>query len=98
MSQRRRSATRLNAIHPRASLFLASGAVVHEAGGGPAQELAFVLGAGLAYLKAAASAGLDRETAAAGIVLGLAVDADPMISIAKLARCAHALGVPRRSL
>jgi methylmalonyl-CoA mutase len=77
-------ATRLNVIHPRASLFLASGAVVHEAGGGPAQELAFVLGAGLAYLKAAANAGLDRETAAAGIVLGLAVDADPMISIAKL--------------
>jgi methylmalonyl-CoA mutase len=79
-----RVATRLNATHPRASLFLASGAVVHEAGGGPAQELAFVLGAGLAYLKAAVSAGLDRETAASCIVLGLTVDADPLISIAKL--------------
>lgn len=79
-----RVATQLNAAHPRASLFLASGAVVHEAGGGPAQELAFVLATGLAYLKAAVSAGLDRETAAARIVLGLIVDADPLISIAKL--------------
>jgi methylmalonyl-CoA mutase len=58
--------------------------VVHEAGGGPAQELAFVLAAGLAYLKAAVSAGLDGETAAARIVLGLTVDVDPLISIAKL--------------
>ncbi|HEY1880184.1 MAG TPA: methylmalonyl-CoA mutase family protein [Caulobacteraceae bacterium] len=79
-----RIATTLNATHPRASLFLASGAVVHEAGGGPAQELAFVLATALAYLKAAVSAGLDGETAAARIVLGLSVDVDPLISISKL--------------
>ncbi len=78
------TATRLAAIHPRASLFLASGSVVHEAGGGPAEELAFVLAAGFAYLKAAVRAGLEIEAAVQHIVIGLAVDADPLISIAKL--------------
>jgi methylmalonyl-CoA mutase len=77
-------AARLAPIHPRASLFLASGAVVHEAGGTPAQELAFALASALAYAKALTRAGLAMDTAFGGIVLGLAVDADPLISIAKL--------------
>ena len=78
------TAARLNAIHPRASLFLASGTVVHEAGGGPAEELAFALASALAYLKAMDRAGLPLAAAGAGVVIGLAVDSDPLISIAKL--------------
>ena len=92
-------ATRLAPIHPNASFFLASGAVVHEAGGTPAQELAFTLAATLAYAKALAQAGLSAPQALATTVIGLAVDSDPMISIAKLraarlvwARLAGALG------
>ena len=78
------TAARLNAIHPKASLFLASGAVVHEAGGGPAEELAFALASALAYFKAMDRAGLSIEAAAEGVTIGLAVDSDPLISIAKL--------------
>jgi methylmalonyl-CoA mutase len=78
------SAARLAAVHPRASLFLASGAVVHEAGGGPAEELAFALASALAYLKAAVDTGMALDLAASRVALGLAVDADPYLSIAKL--------------
>jgi methylmalonyl-CoA mutase len=77
-------AARLTSIHPKASFFLASGAVVHEAGGTPAQELAFALAAALTYAKALTQAGLSLERALATIVVGLAVDSDLMISIAKL--------------
>jgi methylmalonyl-CoA mutase len=65
-------------------LFLASGAVVHEAGGTPAQELAFALAATLAYAKAVTQGGLSVEQALATTVMGLTVDSDPMISVAKL--------------
>lgn len=98
-------AARLAAIHPRASFFLASGTVVHEAGGAPAQELAFVMAAALAYAKALTRAGLSLRQALATTVLGLAVDADPMISIAKLraarlawTRLTGALGEPTVAL
>jgi methylmalonyl-CoA mutase len=57
---------------------------VHEAGGGPAQELALALAATLAYAKALTGAGLPVEQALSTTVIGLAVDCDPMISIAKL--------------
>jgi methylmalonyl-CoA mutase len=98
-------AARLAPIHPRASFFLASGTVVHEAGGTPAQELAFVLAAALAYAKALTRAGLTLRQALATTVLGLAVDADPLISIAKLraarlawTRLTGALGEPTVAL
>jgi methylmalonyl-CoA mutase len=94
-------AVRLAPVHPKASFFLASGTVLHEAGGAPAQELAFALAASLAYAKALTRAGLSLELALATTVVGLAVDADPLISIAKLraarlawARLAGALGTP----
>ena len=94
-------AARLAPIHPRASFFLASGTVAHEAGATPAQELAFALAAALAYAKAATGAGLSAEQALATTVIGLTVDADPLISIAKLraarmawARLSGALGAP----
>ena len=75
---------RLAPVHPNASGFLASGTIVHEAGGTPAGELAFALAAALTYAKAAVRAGLTMESAFGVIVLGLAADGDPLISIAKL--------------
>lgn len=94
-------AARLTVIHPKASFHLASGAVVHEAGGSPAQELAFILAGALAYAKSLTRAGLALNAAFRLIVLGLTVDADPLISIAKLraarmiwARLTGACGAP----
>jgi methylmalonyl-CoA mutase len=81
---------RLAEIYPKASLFLASGGVVHEAGGSPAWEIAFAAAAALAYAKAAVGAGLSMADAFARITVGLHVDAEPLASIAKL-RAARAL-------
>lgn len=78
------TAVRLAESYPKASLFLASGAVVHEAGGSEAQELAFMAAAGVAYAKALARAGMGLPAALAGIVVGVAADADYFVSIAKL--------------
>ena len=70
--------------YPKANLFLASGAVVHEAGGSPAWELAFAAGAALAYAKALVGIGLPMADAFDRVTLGLAVDAEPMAAVAKL--------------
>jgi methylmalonyl-CoA mutase len=93
-------AARLAEAYPKAGLFLASGRVVHEAGGGEAGELAFALAAALAYAKAMVRAGLSMEQAFNGLVLGLSADADYFVTIAKLraarvvwARVAGACGV-----
>ena len=94
----------LHAIHPRASLFLASGRVVHEAGGAEGQELAFALVCAIAYAKAAEAAGLPRAETLPRIVLGLCADARPLVTIAKLraarllwGRLTAALGAPCRA-
>ena len=83
-------AARLAEIHPQAQLFLASGRVVHEAGGGEALEVAFAAGAALAYAKALVRAGMPMVQAFARITLGLAADADYFATIAKL-RAARAV-------
>ncbi len=75
---------RLAEPYPKASLFLASGRVAHEAGGGEALELAMAAVAALAYAKALVRAGMPQQAAFERIVLSLAVDADPYLSIAKL--------------
>ena len=87
--------------YPQAQLFLASGRVVHEAGGGEAGELAFAAAAAVAYAKALVQAGLSADQAFAGITLGLAADADYFLTIAKLraaravwARITAACGAP----
>jgi methylmalonyl-CoA mutase len=77
------TAVRLAAAYPAANLFLASGRVVHEAGGGEAGELAFALAAALAYAKALVRAGLSMDEAFGRISLGLAADADHFLTIAK---------------
>jgi len=83
-------AARLAETYPAASLFLASGRVVHEAGGDAALELGFAAGAAVAYAKALVRAGLPMEQAFGRITLGLAADQDYFLTIAKL-RAARAI-------
>jgi methylmalonyl-CoA mutase len=71
-------------------LFLASGRVVHEAGGGEAAEVAFAAAAAIAYAKALVRAGTPMDQAFAHITLGLSADADYFLTIAKL-RAARAV-------
>lgn len=77
-------ARRLAESYPDAGLFLASGRVVHEAGGGEAGELAFAMAAAVAYAKALVRAGLPMQDAFARTVLGLSADADYFATLAKL--------------
>jgi methylmalonyl-CoA mutase len=84
------TAKRHYGAYPKATLFLASGQVVHEAGGSEAQELGFMAAAALAYAKAMAKEGIAVEEAFRRTVLGLAVDADCFASLAKL-RAARAI-------
>ncbi|HEX3699334.1 MAG TPA: methylmalonyl-CoA mutase family protein [Phenylobacterium sp.] len=81
---------RLAETYPQAQLFLASGRVVHEAGGGEAAEVAFAAAAAIAYAKALVRAGASMSDAFARITLGLAADADYFTSLAKL-RAARAV-------
>jgi methylmalonyl-CoA mutase len=75
---------RLAETYPHGELFLASGRVVHEAGGGEAEELAFAAAAAITYAKALVRAGLPMAEAFGRITLGLAADADYFVTIAKL--------------
>ena len=72
------------APYARASLFLATGRVVHEAGGSEAQELGFTLASAIAYARALTRAGLPIREAFARIVLGASLDATYFTGIAKL--------------
>ena len=56
---------------------------VHAAGGTPAQELSFALGAGVAYLRALTEAGQPLEQARDGIGFRLAADADEFLTLSK---------------
>jgi methylmalonyl-CoA mutase len=84
------AAVRLAETYPQGQLFLASGRVVHEAGGGEAGEVAFATAAAIAYAKALVRAGLPMADAFGRITLGLSADADYFITIAKL-RAARAV-------
>jgi methylmalonyl-CoA mutase len=84
------TAVRLAETYPLAQLFLASGRVVHEAGGGEAGEVAFAAASALAYAKALVRAGLPMADAFGRITLGLTADADYFVTIAKL-RAARAV-------
>jgi methylmalonyl-CoA mutase len=76
--------TRLAKAYPKASLMLASGQAVHEAGGAEAQELAVMIAAAAAYAKALNRAGMDLNEAFKRIVLGVSIDGEYFINIAKL--------------
>jgi methylmalonyl-CoA mutase len=81
---------RLVETYPQAQLFLASGRVVHEAGGGEAAEVAFAASAAIAYARALVRAGMPMADAFSRITLGLSADADYFLTIAKL-RAARAV-------
>ena len=62
---------------------VADGRVIHDAGGSEVQELAFVLAAGVAYLRAIEGAGVDLEAARGMIYARLSADADQFLTMAK---------------
>lgn len=78
------TAARHAGAYPEATLFMASGRVVHEAGGSIAQELAFVAASVVEMVRAADRAGLSAEQALKGTVLGVSVDQEYFDSLAKV--------------
>ena len=64
-------------------LAVADGRVIHNAGGSEAQELAFVLGVALAYLRALESEGVALQAARGMIFFRLAADAEQFLTLAK---------------
>lgn len=78
------TAARHAGAYPEASFFLASGRVVHEAGGSIAQELGFAAANAVALVRAAVAAGMTVEAALKGTVLGVSVDQEYFDSLAKV--------------
>ena len=56
---------------------------IHAAGGTPAQELAFAIGAALSYLRALSENGFSPEAARDAIAFRMAADADEFATLAK---------------
>ena len=67
-----------------ASLFLATGRAVHEAGGSNAEELAVVAASAVAYAKALVRSGLSMDEAWSRIVLGVSLDGEYFTGVAKV--------------
>jgi methylmalonyl-CoA mutase len=67
----------------RGPFALADGRVVHAAGGSEAQELAFVLAAAVAYLRAFEASGVALDRARDMVHFRLAADADQFLTVAK---------------
>lgn len=68
---------------------MADGRPYHEAGASEAQELAAMLATLVAYLRAAEAAGMSPDAALPHIAVGLAADADQLLTIAKLRAARH---------
>ncbi len=83
-------AAELSETYPDATAFLASGAVVHEAGGTEAQELAVILAAASSYCRALGEANMALSQAPRLITLGLVADGEYFTTLAKH-RAARAL-------
>jgi methylmalonyl-CoA mutase len=62
---------------------VADGRVIHDAGGSEAQEVAFVLATGVAYLRALEGAGIALDEARSMIDARLSADADQFLTLAK---------------
>ena len=77
-------ALRVARAHPLVRAVVVDGLPVHAAGGSDAQELGYVVSAGVAYLRALTAAGLDVDAAARLLELRLAVTAEQFPTIAKL--------------
>ena len=87
--------------YAKARFLRADGRAVHEAGGSEAQELAFVVAAGVAYLRLLEAAGFALDEARRRITFQLAADADEFLTIAKFralqklwARVEESCGLP----
>lgn len=78
------TAARHAGAYPEASFFLASGRVVHEAGGSIGQELGFAAANAVALVRAAVGAGMTVEQALRGTVLGVSVDQAYFDGLAKV--------------
>lgn len=78
------TAARHAGAYPEATFFLASGRVVHEAGGSAGQELGFAAACAIACARAGVEAGMTVEAALRGTVLGVSVDAEYFDSLAKV--------------
>jgi methylmalonyl-CoA mutase len=74
---------RLSKLGFRGPFAPADGRVIHHAGGSEAQELAFVLACGVAYLRALEAAGIALGDARRMIYARLAADADQFLTMAK---------------
>ncbi|SFB33907.1 heterodimeric methylmalonyl-CoA mutase small subunit [Amycolatopsis marina] len=70
--------------HPKLRTIVVDGLPFHEAGGSDAQELGAAVAAGVAYLRALTSAGLDIDQAAGQLEFRLAATADQFLTIAKM--------------
>ncbi len=73
----------LAAMGFRGPFAAADGRVIHDAGGSEAQELAFVLACGVAYLRTIEGAGIALEEARNMIYARLGADADQFLTMAK---------------
>ena len=69
--------------YAKARFLRADGRAVHEAGGSEAQELAFVIAIGIAYLRLLEVAGFALDDARKCMTFMLAADADEFLTIAK---------------
>ncbi len=78
------TAARHAGAYPEATFFLASGRVVHEAGGSIGQELGFAAANAAALIRAAVAAGMTAETALKGTVLGVSLDQEYFDGLAKV--------------
>ncbi len=78
------TAARHAEAYPDARAFLASGWVVHEAGGTAAQELGYVLANAVALTDAAGRAGLSPEQTFRRMVLGVSLDQTYFDGLAKV--------------
>ncbi|WP_017836772.1 methylmalonyl-CoA mutase family protein [Dietzia sp. UCD-THP] len=94
-------ATRVTEREETVRTFVADGTVFHADGAGDAQELAYATAAGLEYVRALVSSGLDVDLALRQISFRLAATDDQFVSIAKFragrlmwARVAELLGAP----
>lgn len=77
-------ATGLAAFSFPGSTMKADGRIAHNAGASEAQELAFILSSLAALLRACESGGMPIEAALAATALGVAIDQQQLLSIAKL--------------
>jgi methylmalonyl-CoA mutase len=89
----------------KSPIVAADGRAVHDAGGSEAQELAFALAAGVAYLRAIEQSGVALDAAQGMIYMRLAADADQFLTLAKFramrllwARIEQACGLAPRPL